>query len=59
MDRKNRDLFYKKAEELIVADAPWVFLWHRTDFIIRQPWIKNYKIYPVYSMDKGTDIEIK
>jgi len=59
MDRKNRDLFYKKAEELIVADAPWVFLWHRTDFIIRQPWIKDYKIYPVYSMDKGTDIEIK
>ncbi|MEW6214557.1 MAG: ABC transporter substrate-binding protein, partial [Nitrospirota bacterium] len=58
MDGKKRNLFYKKAEELIVADAPWVFLWHRTDFTIRQPWVKNYKIYPIYSMDKGTDISL-
>jgi ABC-type transport system substrate-binding protein len=55
-NKKNRDLFYKKAEEIIISDAPWVFLWHRTDFTIRQPWIKNYKIYPIYSMDKGTEI---
>jgi ABC-type transport system substrate-binding protein len=55
---EKRNLLYEKAEELIVADAPWVFLWHRTDFTIRQPWIKNYKIYPIYSMDKGTDISL-
>lgn len=58
MDEKKRDSFYGEAEEMIVADAPWVFLWHRTDFTIRQPWIKNYRIYPIYSMDKGTDIFI-
>lgn len=58
MDEKKRDSFYRQAEEMIVADAPWVFLWHKTDFTIRQPWIKNYKIYPIYSMDKGTDIFI-
>jgi ABC-type transport system substrate-binding protein len=56
LDRKERNLLYEKAEERIVADAPWVFLWHRTDFTIRQPWVKNYKIYPIYSMDKGKDI---
>ena len=56
MSEKKRDSFYKKAEEMIVADVPWVFLWHRTDFTVRQPWIKNYKIYPIYSMDKGTDV---
>jgi ABC-type transport system substrate-binding protein len=55
-NKKERDLFYKKAEGIIISDAPWVFLWHRTDFTIRQPWIKNYKIYPIYSMDKGTEI---
>ncbi len=59
MDEQKRNAFYQKAEELIVADSPWVFLWHRTDFIIRQPRIKNYTIQPIYSMDKGTDIEIK
>ncbi len=56
MDEKKRGLLYKNAEEMVIADAPWVFLWHRTDFTIRQPWIKNYKIYPIYSMDKGTEI---
>lgn len=58
LDREERALFYKKAEKLIVADVPWVFLWHRTDFTIRQPWIKNYKIYPIYTMDKGTEISL-
>ncbi len=56
LDKKKRDLIYQKAEELIIADSPWVFLWHRTDVTIRQPWIKNYRIYSIYSMDKGTEI---
>ena len=50
--------YYEKAERLIVNDAPWVFFWHKTDYILRQPWIKGYQMYPIYSMDKGTDIEI-
>ncbi|HMK50837.1 MAG TPA: ABC transporter substrate-binding protein [Thermodesulfovibrionales bacterium] len=56
-DRKRYE-FYRKAEQIIVEDSPWVPLWHRTDFAIRQPWVKNYKIYPIYSMDKGTDISL-
>jgi ABC-type transport system substrate-binding protein len=56
IDEKQRNLYYKKAEEIIIADVPWVPLWHKTDFTIRQPWLKNYNIYPIYSMDKGTDI---
>jgi peptide/nickel transport system substrate-binding protein/oligopeptide transport system substrate-binding protein len=59
MGEKTRNTLYQKAEELIVNDAPWVFLWHKTDFTIRQPWVENYTIYPIYSMDKGLDIEIK
>ncbi|MFZ5907158.1 MAG: ABC transporter substrate-binding protein [Nitrospirota bacterium] len=57
-DEKERKALYQKAEELIVADSPWVFLWHKTDFTIRQPWVKNSTIYAIYSMDKGLDIEI-
>lgn len=58
LDEKMRDLYYSQAEEIIVKEAPWVFFWHRTDFTIRQPRIKNYKIYPIYSMDKGTEISL-
>jgi len=56
LEKKVRDKYYKKAEELIVDSAPWVFFWHRTEYTVRQPWIKNYKIYPIYSIDKGMEI---
>jgi ABC-type transport system substrate-binding protein len=58
LDENKRNMFYRDAEEKIVSDAPCVFLWHRTDFTIRQQWIKHYKIYPVYHMDKGTEISL-
>ncbi|MBI4684701.1 MAG: ABC transporter substrate-binding protein [Nitrospirae bacterium] len=53
---KERDAFYEKAERIIVDDAPWVFFWHKTDYTLRQPSIKNYQIYPIYSIDKGMEI---
>ncbi|MDA8388077.1 MAG: ABC transporter substrate-binding protein [Nitrospiraceae bacterium] len=53
-----RDYYYKKAEDMIVHDAPWVFFWHEKNITVRQPWVKNYVQYPIYSMDKGTDIGI-
>ena len=58
-DMKSRESYYMRAEKIIVDDAPWVFLWHRNEYIVRNPWIKNYKTYPIYSMDKGTEIRIE
>jgi ABC-type transport system substrate-binding protein len=59
LNEKERNNFYKKAEEIIIQDMPWVSFWHRTDFLIKQPWIKGYKVYPIYTMDKGTEVEIE
>ncbi len=53
-----RNSHYQKAENLIVADAPWVFFWHRTEYTVRHPWVKNYKLFPVYSMDKGLEVSL-
>lgn len=55
-NEKERNSYYEKAEQLIVRDAPWVFFWHKNDYMLRQPWIKGYKIYSIYSIDKGTEI---
>ena len=55
---KERNRYYEKAERIIVNDAPWVFFWHKTDYTLRQPWVKNYQIYLIYSIDKGTEIEL-
>lgn len=51
-----RNEHYRRAEEIIVAEAPWVFFWHRVDYTVRQPWIGNYRTYPIYSMDKGEEV---
>ncbi len=56
VNKKQRDEYYQKAEEYIVSDAPWVFFWHRTEYTVRQLWVNNYKIYPIYSIDKGMEI---
>lgn len=50
--------YYEEAERIIVEDAPWVFFWHKTDYIIIQPWLEDFTTYPVYSMDKATEIKI-
>ncbi len=57
INENDRKKFYKQAEELIIKDVPAVFFWHRTDFMIKQPWVKGYKVYPIYTMDKGMEIE--
>ncbi len=56
--KKRRDL-YEMAESEIISDTPWVFLWHRTDFVVIQQWVSDFKLYPIYSMDKGTGISIQ
>jgi len=56
---KERNMYYEKAEKLIVDDAPWVFFWHKTDYTVRQPWIKNYQAYLIYNIDKGTEIALE
>jgi peptide/nickel transport system substrate-binding protein/oligopeptide transport system substrate-binding protein len=52
----DRNSYYRRAEEMIIKDTPLVPFWHRTDFLIKQPWVKGYKVYPIYTMDKGMEI---
>ncbi|MDI6802097.1 MAG: ABC transporter substrate-binding protein [Thermodesulfovibrionales bacterium] len=59
INERERNSYYKRAEELIIRDTPWVFFWHRTDYLVRQPWIKDYTMYPIYTIDKGTEVGIK
>jgi ABC-type transport system substrate-binding protein len=56
VNRSKRDGYYRDAEKIIIDDAAWVSFWHKTDFTLRQPHLRNYRIYPIYSMDKGLEI---
>jgi len=48
---------YNKLQRLIHCQAPWLFLWHKKSLVAVQPWVRNFKLYPVYNSDKGLDVE--
>ena len=58
MNDRQRYRLYRQAEDRIIQDAPWVFMWHRSDYYVVQPWVKDFKIYPIYSIDKRVDISV-
>jgi peptide/nickel transport system substrate-binding protein/oligopeptide transport system substrate-binding protein len=58
-NEKQRYRLYHSAEDRIVQNAPWVFMWHKADYFVIQPWVKDFKIYPIYSIDKRVDITVK
>jgi len=47
-DRARRLQLYQEAEQRIVDDAPWVFLYHPTTYALRQPWVKGFALHPVW-----------
>ena len=55
-DSSARTCAYAEAERLIVEDAAWVPFWHRTDITVRRPSVMHYRVYPIYSMDKGMEV---
>jgi peptide/nickel transport system substrate-binding protein len=58
MDEHQRFRLYRQAENRIIKDAPWVFMWHKADYFVVQPWVKDFRIYPIYSIDKSVDVTI-
>ncbi len=58
VDERQRYALYRSAEDRIIKNAPWVFMWHRADYYVVQPWVKDFRIYPIYSIDKGMDMTV-
>lgn len=59
LDDKLRYRLYRQAEDRIVKNAPWIFMWHKADYFVIQPWVQDFKIYPIYSIDKRVDVKVK
>ena len=41
MDTVQRMQLYAEAERVIIADAPWVPLWHTADYVLAKPYVKG------------------
>lgn len=59
MDDKKRYRIYHQAEERIIKNAPWIFMWHKADYFVVQPRVKDFKVYPIYSIDKLMDVSVE
>ncbi len=57
-DEQQRYRLYRRAEDRIIGNAPWVFMWHKADYYVRHPWVQDFRIYHIYSIDKGMDISV-
>jgi len=57
-DERKRAALYAQAETVVIDEAPWVFLWHRTDHFLAQPWVKGFEPAAIPHADKGTGVEV-
>ncbi len=46
-DLARRYQIYREAERIVLADAPWVPLFHPVAYAIRQPWVHGYRLNPM------------
>jgi len=46
-DLARRYAVYNRVEEIVLADAPWVFLYNPVAYVIRQPWVNGYVLNPM------------
>jgi ABC-type transport system substrate-binding protein len=49
IDRARRLELYRQASAIIVADAPWRFVFSETSLEVWQPYVRNYRPHPVWS----------
>jgi peptide/nickel transport system substrate-binding protein/oligopeptide transport system substrate-binding protein len=49
---------YRKIQEIVIEECPRVWLWHRKELSLRQPWVRGYAPSPIYNTDKGNLIRI-
>ncbi len=58
-DPKERGRLYRAAQARAVEMAPWVFFWHKKDYVVVQPWVKGYRLYPIGNADKGLGVKLE
>jgi ABC-type transport system substrate-binding protein len=42
-DGPERTALYQQMADMVIADAPWIFMTYPLSFGLHQPWLKNFK----------------
>ena len=48
-DRTRRTALYREANQIVTRDAPWAFLFSNIMVEAWQPYVRNYRVHPVWS----------
>jgi hypothetical protein len=38
--------------------SPWVFFWHKQDFVVVHPWVEGYRLHSINNADKGLGVRL-
>ena len=55
-DLEKRIALYRKIEERVVSDSAYAFLFHKLERVVIQPWLMDFRQYPVFNSYKYTDV---
>jgi peptide/nickel transport system substrate-binding protein len=53
-DRAKRAELYRRAQRIIVADAPWIFVDHEVQVVATRSAVKGFKLHP-----SGFDLRVE
>jgi ABC-type transport system substrate-binding protein len=52
-DSPERTALYRQMGQMIINDAPWIFMHHTVDYTLYHPWLENYVPHDFpYGMEK-------
>ncbi|MBI3893855.1 MAG: ABC transporter substrate-binding protein [Candidatus Wallbacteria bacterium] len=57
-DFDSRIQLYSDIEKQVTEDASRVFLFHKLDIIVTQPWTSGIQLYPVFNANRYLDVAI-
>lgn len=51
LDDDRRKRLYRDASEIICDEAPWAFAYNYRWYVVHQPYVREWKMHPLYSFD--------
>lgn len=58
-DPQKRSEAYSRIDQMIVDEAPWLYLWHSNESYLLGSGIQSMAMSPLFSVDKGLSIHMK
>lgn len=52
-DATRRIAMYREAEQMLLRDAPWAFVYNAVDLEVMQPYVRNWRPHPVWKFYVG------